>query len=88
MSDEAKALVFVLRKCWVDHPELKQAADLIETQAREIERLREALEPFTFRNLGDDEVVFLQYPSVIVRCEVTYGDVQLARAALEGTSHE
>lgn len=63
---------------------VKEAADLIETQAREIERLREALEPFTFRDDGDDEIVFRQHPSIIVRCEATYGDIQLARAALGG----
>ena len=47
VTDEAKALVFVLRRgewnrelCkYVPTPELTQAADLIETQAREIERL-------------------------------------------------
>ncbi len=53
-----------------------------------VNRLQEALEPFTFRNLGDDEVIFRQYPSIIVRCEVTYGDIQLARAALAGDSHD
>jgi hypothetical protein len=95
MTDEAKALVERLREKIADtllaglpyNRDGREAADLIEAQAREIERLREALEPFAFRNLGDDDVIFLQYPSVIVRCEVTYGDVQLARAAL-GESHD
>ena len=57
MTDEAKALVERLRddlpqtlieKHWVDdhdaiYKQREEAADLIETQAREIERLREAL---------------------------------------------
>ena len=66
--DEVRAILSVL--------------DRIEQLTAEVERLRAALEPFAFRNLGDDDVIFLQYPSVIVRCEVTYGNVQLARAAL------
>jgi predicted ArsR family transcriptional regulator len=61
----------------------KERDAIIKKQAREIERLREALEPFTFREDGDDEAVSIQHPSIIVRCEVTYGDIQLARAALE-----
>ena len=58
MTDEAKALVERLRddlpqtlieKHWVDdnnaiYKQREEAADLIETQAREIERLRERLE--------------------------------------------
>lgn len=102
MTDEAKALVDRLRddlpqtlieKHWVDdhdaiYKQREEAADLIETQAREIERLREALKPFTFRDDGDDEIVFRQHPSIIVRCEATYGDIQLARAALAGDSHD
>ena len=55
MTDEAKALVERLREVGRDgvwksgrnpttaHPMCIKAADLIETQAREIERLREAL---------------------------------------------
>ena len=58
MTDEAKALVERLRddlpqtlieKHWVDdndaiYKQREEAADLIETQAREIERLRELLD--------------------------------------------
>ena len=61
MTDEAKALVERLRddlpqtlieKHWVDdhdaiYKQREEAADLIETQAREIERLREALRGVT-----------------------------------------
>ena len=49
MTDEAKALVERLRATWANshntlwNPDGPAAADLIETQAREIERLREAL---------------------------------------------
>jgi hypothetical protein len=43
MSDDDKELVFALRKCWQDDPELKQAADRIEALSAENERLREAL---------------------------------------------
>jgi hypothetical protein len=43
VTKDDKELVFALRKCWQDHPELKQAADRIEAQAAEIEKLREAL---------------------------------------------
>ena len=42
MTDEAKALVERLRD-FVIAEDIDLAADLIETQAREIERLREAL---------------------------------------------
>lgn len=73
LADKEKAYQAGLRK---------GRADRIEALEAENERLREALEPFTFRNVGDDEIVFLQYPSIILRCEVTYGDIQLARAAL------
>ena len=65
------------------NPDGPEAADRIEALEAEVERLREALEPFTFREDGDDEAVSIQHPSIIVRCEVTYGDIQLARAALE-----
>ena len=51
MTDEAKALVERLRdrvvydsRHYIPDPLLSAGADLIETQAREIERLREALE--------------------------------------------
>jgi len=30
MTDDDRELVFALRKCWQDDPELKQAADRIE----------------------------------------------------------
>jgi len=43
MTHKDKELVFILRKCWMDHPELKLAADRIEAQEVEIERLQDAL---------------------------------------------
>lgn len=90
MTDEAKALVERLREVGRDgvwksgrnpataHPMCIEAADLIETQAREIERLREAL---------------AHYAAWGVVCPQTDDAIRedggdLARAALKGTDHD
>lgn len=44
MTDEAKALVEALKRYTLTYDQRWKLVDLIETQAREIERLREALE--------------------------------------------
>ena len=88
MTDEAKALVERLRGDWPEilvekhwmmdsdaiDKQREEAADLIETQAREIERLREALQgisDFGGRHTGHG-----------------YSCHLLARAALAGDSHD
>ena len=77
MTDEAKALVERLRKFdWrgkVRHATAHQAADLIETQARENERLRVALQGIS--EFGG------RHPGHGYSCHL------LARAAL-GESHD
>ena len=89
MTDEAKALVERLRddlpqtlieKHWVDdhdaiYKQREEAADLIETQAREIERLREAL-GFSMRTLEAEG--FSDDGPTLTRI----------RAALAGDSHD
>ena len=79
MTDEAKALVERLRD-FVIAEDIDQAADLIETQAREIERLREALGWF----LNDSRFVVQVggNPNVVPQM------IEAARAALAGDSHD
>ena len=77
MTDEAKALVERLRGGWNGWTTLteSEAADLIETQAREIERLRTAL-GFAMRTL-EAEGFRDDGPTLT-----------LIRAALAGDSHD
>ena len=77
MTDEAKALVAELRlnDSEIYLPLLGKAADLIETQAREIERLTEALTRIS--NL-----------SPAVTHGWAEEARQIARAALAGDSHD
>ena len=91
MTDEAKALVERLRddlpqtlieKHWVDDHDAidkqrEEAADLIETQAREIERLREAV-------AGLMKIAEMAMPDTYF---ATDSRVNAARAALAGDSH-
>ena len=87
MTDEAKALAFVLRRgewdrelCkYVPTDERNQAADLIETQARENERLRELVklswnEAFNAKRFWYDREEVWKYSET--------------RAALAGDSHD
>ena len=97
MTDEAKALVERLRGDWPEilvekhwmmdsdaiDKQREEAADLIETQAREIERLREAngiLED-GLQEVGDD------YPGSSCQ-EWCQHQIKQARAALAGDSHD
>ncbi len=99
MTDEAKALVERLRDDWPEilvekhwmmdsdaiDKQREEAADLIETQAREIERLREALQD-SARALDASNVLIHALsgaPSVMVE---TFAE--RTRAALAGDSHD
>ena len=98
MTDEAKALVERLREVGRDgvwksgrnpttaHPMCIKAADLIETQAREIARLREALQfyarEYNWKSCG----VYMCGHSNPSSAEIDRGNK--ARAALAGDSHE
>lgn len=92
MSDEAKALVEALRTPGIGAmwgpPPFEAAADLIETQAREIERLREALGKNAARfERCADMISDGGNPSGILRVERFLQAKQYAieaRAALEG----
>ena len=97
MTDEAKALVEQLRKnsgwrneswqCVTDPTLLIEAADLIETQAREIERLREAWKEPRAWLITDEETswvtLFEPNPNDHPYCDV----IPLYSAAL-GESHD
>ena len=106
MTDEAKALVERLRddlpqtlieKHWVDdhdaiYKQREEAADLIETQAREIERLREALlriagDGYGLQGLIEDGAVTAENLADYWYSELTYRR-RIARAALAGDSHD
>ena len=99
MTDKAKALVERLRDDWPEilvekhwmmdsdaiDKQREEAADLIETQAREIERLREALQD-SARALDASNVLIHALsgaPSVMVE---TFAE--RTRAALAGDSHD
>ena len=94
MTDEAKALVERLRKArvWPDYSQSRvtietahQAADTIEAQAREIARLREALEIIAAEcciPVGTDKQMYARWRKLATK------RVDVARAALEGTSHD
>ena len=73
MTDEAKALVEELRLWRLQSTD--EIADLIETQAREIERLREALGQIA------PHVNWMPHPHCLTV-------EQLIRAALAGDSHD
>ena len=91
MTDEAKALVERLRGGWNGWTTLTEieAADLIETQAREIERLRAALERIGIYGCG-----MLSQPAAMNGPEETWLKQRIfemertARAALAGDSHD
>lgn len=103
MTDEAKALVERLRddlpqtlieKHWVDdhdaiYKQREEAADLIETQAREIERLRIALHEIdieaanTIPPDGKDAAF-----AALFRIAQIINPFRLPRAALAGDSHD
>ena len=93
MTDEAKALVERLRddlpqtlieKHWVDdhdaiYKQREEAADLIETQAREIERLRGELQEiiaYSQKHIDDTDAYTMSRHKI-----------QASRAALAGDSH-
>lgn len=80
MTDEAKALVYRMRNLQVlEYPHDRiRCADLIETQAREIERKDAALRLF-LALLDDPDYDFGEL------CEEF---VPIARAALAGDSHD
>lgn len=94
MTDEQKALVERLRKArvWPDYSQSRvtietahEAADTIEAQAREIERLREALE----WSIAEIEGRTRYTPNNIYAAEEQQQNaLDAARAALEETSHE
>lgn len=101
MTDEAKALVANLRdedsyyriqeKHWcIDGEELERqrlaAADLIETQAREIERLRGALQFYARENSWKSCGMYMSGRPNPSSAEIDRGDK--ARAALAGDSHD
>ena len=89
MTDEAKALVERLRwgawyyedpfdgKAYASDDPL-EAADLIETQAREIERLQAA----------HREIVGLRWNTLHQGCNVAHAAAKISRAALKGDSHD
>ena len=93
MTDEAKALVEALRPAETDRDHwgyptsvkvARKAADLIETQAREIERLREALD----WALAEIEGRTRYSPNNIYEAEEQRANaLDCARAAL-GDSHD
>ena len=99
MTDEAKALVERLRddlpqtlieKHWVDdndaiYKQREEAADLIETQAREIERLRAALQFYARENSWKSCGMYMSGRPNPSSAEINRGDK--ARAAL-GDSHD
>ena len=101
MTDEAKALVDRLRddlpqtlieKHWVDdhdaiYKQREEAADLIETQAREIERLREALRE-VFEGWAGSEGFIPETAPEGYLLQLTKRMADIARAALAGDSHD
>lgn len=87
MTDEAKALVYRMRNLQVlEYPQDRiRCADLIETQAREIERLREALD----WALAEIEGRTRYSPNNIYEAEEQRANaLDCARAALAGDSHD
>ena len=90
MTDEAKALVEQLRevKDWWRQPGIlaEQTADLIETQAREIERLRGALQFYARKYNWKSCGVYMCGHSNPSSAEIDRGNK--ARAALAGDSHD
>ena len=96
MTDEAKALVERLRwgawyykdpfdgKAYASDDPL-EAADLIETQASEIERLRGHLKEIAAEcvvTVGTDQQMYSRWRAIAVK------RVDIARAALAGDSHD
>ena len=89
MTDEAKALVEWLRTkycCsdWDNGCNCEASADLIETQAREIERLRGVLRQYVYETTSlspreDDGSHW---------CKISANCLSNARAALAGDSHD
>ncbi len=94
MTDEAKELVERLRGDWPEilvekhwmmdsdaiDKQREEAADLIETQAREIERLREALQEiiaYSQKHIDDTDAYTMSRHKI-----------QASRAALAGDSHD
>ena len=105
MTDETKALVERLRddlpqtlieKHWVDdhdaiYKQREEAADLIETQAREIERLRGALEQIAQADYGYTDIIESGAPPekhADYFCSMVTWRQRTARAALAGDSHD
>lgn len=98
MTDEAKALVERLRwgawyyedpfdgKAYASDDPL-EAADLIETQAREIERLREALRE-VFEGWAGSEGFIPETAPEGYLLQLTKRMADIARAALAGDSHD
>ena len=101
MTDEAKALVDRLRddlpqtlieKHWVDdhdaiYKQREEAADLIETQAREIERLREALREVFEEWAGSEGFIPETAPEGYL-LQLTKRMADIALRALAGDSHD
>lgn len=93
MTDEAKALVDRLRNL-ICHGNLTcdtlgdcdAAADLIETQAREIERLRDALQFYARENSWKSCGMYMSGRPNPSSAEIDRGSK--ARAALAGDSHD
>ena len=101
MTDEAKALVERLRGDWPEilvekhwmmdsdaiDKQREEAADLIETQAREIERLREALREVFEEWAGSEGFIPETAPEGYL-LQLTKRMADIARAALAGDSHD
>ena len=89
MTDEAKALVEKLRD--LQEPlhewDYSAAADLIETQARENERLREALREVFEEWTGSEGFIPETAPEAYL-LQLTKRMADIARAALAGDSHD
>ena len=100
MTDEAKALVERLRddlpqtlleKHWVDdhdaiYKQREEAADLIETQAREIERLRGLVQGWHYLAVGPDEMGDYYTQKALIKASEPYASPALK--ALAGDSHD
>ena len=88
MTDEAKALVYRMRNLQVlEYPHDRiRCADLIETQAREIERLRDALQFYARENSWKSCGMYMSGRPNPSSAEIDRGSK--ARAALAGDSHD
>lgn len=89
-SDEVKKMAALLRQdAMVFGPHTYKssfrwhAADCLEALEAGVEELRAALKPFAQIKADDGDTFDTWNDDVIIRCEVTVGDLKKARSALE-----